>query len=79
LTTPADGAFWNGTANQERCMARILCCRWCRIEYERIALADGRAAVICVACDLVGVAHEVEHGAQPAAGEPAPRRRRARR
>jgi hypothetical protein len=31
----------------------------CRVELEEIPLADGRAAVICVGCDLIGVADEV--------------------
>ena len=39
--------------------SRVLCCWMCRVELEEIPLADGRAAVICVGCDLIGVADEV--------------------
>lgn len=44
-------------------MARILHCRLCRVELERIPIAGGHAALVCIDCDLIGVAHEVESGA----------------
>src|SRR2546430_14243586 len=43
-------------------MAKLFCCRLCRIEIEPIALADGMVALVCVDCDLIGLAHEVAEG-----------------
>ena len=41
-------------------MAKVFfCCRLCRVEIEPIALADGTAALICIDCDRIGLAHEV--------------------
>ena len=40
-------------------MPKLLCCRGCRIELERITLADGSAVLLCVPCDTVGIEHEV--------------------
>ena len=56
-------------ANQmELSMVKALCCRYCRVEIEPIGLADGSAALVCIDCDLIGIEHEVVHGApmQPA-------------
>jgi len=39
------------------------CCRLCRTELEPIALADGTAALVCIGCDLIGLASEVREGA----------------
>jgi hypothetical protein len=50
-------------------MARIVSCRICRVECERVPLAGGRAALICVTCDLVGLAHEIELGAPASPAE----------
>jgi hypothetical protein len=33
------------------------------VELERIPIAGGHAALVCIDCDLIGVAHEVESGA----------------
>jgi hypothetical protein len=56
-------------------MARILCCQWCRVEFDRIPIAGGHAALVCVDCDLLGLAHEVETGARLYSAE----QKRARR
>lgn len=60
-------------------MARILHCRYCRVELEAIPIAGGHATLICLDCDLVGLAHEVEHGAPLHAAEQARGRDKARR
>jgi hypothetical protein len=60
-------------------MARIVSCRMCLVECERIVLADGRAALICVACDLVGLAHEIELGAPASPAEQGRKRGRGSR
>jgi len=39
-------------------------CRTCRVSLEKIALADGTAILMCVDCDLIGLAHEVGQGAR---------------
>jgi hypothetical protein len=44
-------------------MARLFCCRFCRVEMAPIALADGCAVLLCVDCDLIGLAHELGEGA----------------
>jgi hypothetical protein len=52
-----------GFANQlEPPMASLFCCRRCVVEIEPIGLADGTAALVCVACDVIGLAHEVAQG-----------------
>jgi hypothetical protein len=52
----------------ELSMVKAFCCRYCRVEIEPIGLADGSAALVCIDCDLIGIEHEVVHGApmQPA-------------
>lgn len=63
---PADA----GTRNRQGSdMARILCCQWCRVEFERVPIAGGQAALVCIDCDLMGLAHEVERGARPHVAE----------
>jgi hypothetical protein len=57
-------------------MARVLQCRFCRLELEAVPIAGGHAAVICLDCDLIGLAHEAEQGAALQAAEQ-PRKRRA--
>ena len=59
-------------------MARILHCRYCRVELEAIAIAGGHATLICLDCDLIGLAHEVEHGASLHAAEQAKVRGKSR-
>jgi hypothetical protein len=44
-------------------MAKLLCCRLCRVEMRPIAFAEGRAVLVCVDCDMIGLAHEVARGA----------------
>jgi hypothetical protein len=44
-------------------MAKLFHCRFCMVEIEALALADGSAALICVDCDVIGLAHEVARGA----------------
>jgi hypothetical protein len=61
-------------------MAKLFCCRLCRVEMAPIALADGRAVLLCVDCDLIGHAHEVARGAtMRTAGLRATKRRRSHR
>jgi len=61
-------------------MARmILHCRFCCVELERIPIAGGHATLICVDCDLHGLAHEVEQGAALHAAEQARIRRKPAR
>jgi hypothetical protein len=43
-------------------MAKFLCCRFCLIEMERFKLADGTVALVCVACDVIGLEHEMAYG-----------------
>ena len=43
-------------------MAKLLCCRFCLVEMERFKLADGTVALVCVACDVIGLEHEMAHG-----------------
>jgi hypothetical protein len=57
-------------------MARILHCRLCRVEFERIPIAGGHATLICLDCDLIGLAHEAERGAPLHAAEQAKLRRK---
>lgn len=44
-------------------MPRLTACRFCRVELETVALASGRAMVVCVTCQTMGFAHEAAHGA----------------
>jgi len=44
-------------------MAKPFACRLCVVELTRVELADGTAALVCVDCDAVGLAHEIAHGA----------------
>jgi hypothetical protein len=57
-------------------MARIVCCWACRVELEPIRLADGSSAILCVACDVIGFAHEVALGGPLVPAETAKRPRR---
>jgi hypothetical protein len=61
-------------------MVKRFSCRLCLIEIEPIALADGTAAVVCVDCDLMGLAHEVAAGSpmRPAGLRPRTMRRLGR-
>ena len=43
-------------------MANVVCCRCCVVEMEPIGLADGTAALVCVACNVIGLEHEVVGG-----------------
>ena len=43
-------------------MIKIFCCRRCQVEIEPIKLADGTAALICIDCDVIGLAHEIAEG-----------------
>jgi hypothetical protein len=36
-------------------MATLICCRLCRVEFARIALADGSAAIVCLDCDVISI------------------------
>lgn len=54
-------------------MAKLFTCRFCVVELTRVELAGGTAALVCVDCDAIGLAHEIAHGA------PMRSRRRARR
>jgi hypothetical protein len=49
-------------------MIKFFCCRGCLVEIEPIKLADGTAALVCIDCDLIGLAHEIEGGRVWAAG-----------
>ena len=43
-------------------MAKFFSCRFCLVEMERFKLADGTVALVCVACDVIGLEHEMAHG-----------------
>ncbi len=43
-------------------MVKFFCCRRCLVEIEPIKLADGTAALVCIDCDLIGLAHELAEG-----------------
>jgi len=43
-------------------MAKFSSCRFCLVEMERFELADGTVALGCVACDVIGLEHEMAHG-----------------
>ena len=60
----------------------IFRCRFCLVEMER-NLAGGTVALGCVACDMIGLEHEVANGgpsrtAGLLAGAPASKKRRSR-
>jgi hypothetical protein len=42
----------------ELAMATRVCCRFCRVEFARIALADGSAAVMCLECQVMQFEHK---------------------
>jgi hypothetical protein len=44
-------------------MAKLFICRFCVAELTRVELADGTAALVCIDCDAIGLAHEIAHGA----------------
>jgi hypothetical protein len=57
--------------------------RFCVVEMERFNLAGGTVALGCVACDMIGLEHEVANGgpsrtAGLLAGAPASKKRRSR-
>jgi hypothetical protein len=39
-------------------MATRICCRFCRVEFARIALADGSAAILCLDCQVTHFEHK---------------------
>ena len=43
-------------------MAKFSSCRFCLVEMERFKLADGTVALVCVACDVIGLEHEMAYG-----------------
>jgi hypothetical protein len=55
---------------------RALVCTSCRCTLESIEVANGRAMVICIACEGVGNADEIALGAALTAFEQPPRRRK---
>jgi hypothetical protein len=60
-------------------MAKMLGCRICMVELVRVELADGSVALLCHACEVVGVEHEVRRGGPMwAGGFPAERQRSPR-
>jgi hypothetical protein len=51
-------------ANQlELRMAKLFCCRYCRVELAPIALGDSTAILLCLDCDVIGLVHHVRVGA----------------
>lgn len=44
-------------------MARMVACRYCRVEFETIRLGASRTMVMCFTCEQTGFADEVAHGA----------------
>jgi hypothetical protein len=61
-------------------MEKLFWCRLCLTEIEPIALADGTMALVCLDCDLIGLAHEIDEGSRtwPARLHPRPVRSRGR-
>jgi hypothetical protein len=64
-------------------MPKFFHCHFCVVEMERFKLADGTVALVCVACDMIGLEHEVANGgflrtAGRSAGTPASKKRRSR-
>jgi hypothetical protein len=60
-------------------MAKLLGCRICMIELARIELADGSVALVCHACEVIGVEHEIARGGPMWAGGAAKERARSAR
>ncbi len=60
-------------------MAKLLGCRLCMVDFARIELADGSVALVCSACDVIGVEHEVVQGGPLWAGSSASDRARSAR
>ncbi len=58
-------------------MALPMGCRFCRVEFETIKLAGSRAMVLCIACEQLGFADEIQFGAPLWAAEIGERRRRS--
>jgi hypothetical protein len=58
-----------GTAMAKLATAKLLGCRICMVDFARIELADGSFALLCSACDVIGVEHEIAHGGPLWAGE----------
>ena len=61
----------------------IFRCCFFVVEMERFNLADGTVALVCVACDMIGLEYEVANGGPPRtagllAGAPASKKRRSR-
>jgi hypothetical protein len=46
-------------------MARLIGCRICFVEMQRIELADGSASLFCAACDMIGDERHIVAGARP--------------
>ena len=57
-----DCANHKDTAMARLGMAKLLGCRICMVDFARIELADGSVALLCSACDVIGVEHEVARG-----------------
>lgn len=57
-------------------MPRFVSCRICRMEFARIGLSGGSAALLCIDCDLIGLEREVVQGGPVMPGGQ-PRRRAA--
>jgi hypothetical protein len=61
---PLAARLHDGAARIRRnSMAKLFICRFCVAELTRVELADGTAALVCVDCDAIGLAHEIAHGA----------------
>jgi hypothetical protein len=66
----------------ELAMAKLFCCRYCRVEFAPVALGDGTAILLCLDCDVIALSQHVSMGARmQEAGErrqtaPSARRRR---
>ena len=59
-------------------MTKLLGCRICMVDFARIELADGSVALLCSACNMIGVEHEIAHGGPLWAGETETKKRPAR-
>jgi hypothetical protein len=60
-------------------MAKLLGCRICMVDFVRIELADGTVALLCSACEVIGVEHEVAQGGPLWAGRSSSGRARSAR
>ena len=67
-----------GTAMAKLAKVKLLGCRICMVDFARIKLADGSFALLCSACDVIGVEHEVAQGGPLWAGDTQTDRRSAR-